>query len=139
VEYECVDVRTIGVSAVSRVRIHKGSANLSDAPDDDLQDPGSMDDRGLRELVRALEAEELELSYARRILHGKVDILRAELVSRLRKKRDAGEDVIGFDDDDPPAPDGGVRQPRPRPPRGPGSLDAGAVVDPQAGDGCGDD
>ena len=30
----------------------------------------------------------------RRILHGKIDILRAELVNRLRKKHEGGEDVI---------------------------------------------
>jgi hypothetical protein len=94
-----------------------------------------MDDRGLRELVRALEDEELQHSNARRVLHGKIDILRAELVNRLRKRNDSGEDLIGFDDEEPPAPDGGVRQPRPVPPRGPGSLEAGAAVDPHSGDG----
>ena len=107
---------------------------MSDAPDD-FPDLGSMDDRGLSELVRSLEGEELQLSEARRVLHGKIDILRAELVNRLRKKNDSGEDVIGFDDDEPPAPDGGVRQPRPVAPRGPGSVEAGAAVDPGSGDG----
>ena len=34
------------------------------------------------------------MSYRRRILHGKIDILRAELVNRLRKKHEGGEDVI---------------------------------------------
>jgi hypothetical protein len=34
------------------------------------------------------------VSYRRRILHGKIDILRAELVNRLRKKHEGGEDVI---------------------------------------------
>ena len=36
----------------------------------------------------------VEISYRRRILHGKIDILRAELVNRLRKKHEGGEDVI---------------------------------------------
>jgi len=35
-----------------------------------------------------------EVSYQRRILHGKIDILRAELVNRLRKKHEAGESAI---------------------------------------------
>ena len=34
------------------------------------------------------------MSYRRRILHGKIDILRAELVNRLRKKHEGGEEVI---------------------------------------------
>ena len=34
------------------------------------------------------------MSYRRRILHGKIDILRAELVNRLRKKHEEGEPVI---------------------------------------------
>ena len=36
----------------------------------------------------------MEISYKRRILHGKIDILRAELVNRLRKKDESGELVI---------------------------------------------
>ncbi len=42
--------------------------------------------------------EETEISYKRRILHGKIDILRAELVNRLRKKHDGGEVMITGDD-----------------------------------------
>ena len=41
-----------------------------------------------------LAKEEEKVSYRRRILHGKIDILRAELVNRLRKKREEGESVI---------------------------------------------
>jgi hypothetical protein len=37
-------------------------------------------------------------SYRRRILHGKIDILRAELVNRLRHKHDDGEIMITGDD-----------------------------------------
>jgi hypothetical protein len=36
----------------------------------------------------------MEISYQRRILHGKIDILRAELVNRLRKKDEGGELAI---------------------------------------------
>jgi hypothetical protein len=48
----------------------------------------------LEDLIQQLTDEEQEVSYRRRILHGKIDILRAELVNRLRKKHDSGEDVI---------------------------------------------
>ena len=36
----------------------------------------------------------MEISYKRRILHRKIDILRAELVNHLSKKHDSGEAVI---------------------------------------------
>ena len=49
-----------------------------------LPDLGSMSDEQLKKLKDELEAEEREVSYRRRILHGKIDILRAELVQRLQ-------------------------------------------------------
>ena len=57
-------------------------------------DLGSLGDQELKDLIRQLTEEEQEVSYRRRILHGKIDILRAELVNRLRKSREAGEDII---------------------------------------------
>ncbi|MBV9683363.1 MAG: hypothetical protein JO046_16365, partial [Solirubrobacterales bacterium] len=45
-------------------------------------------------IIKQLTDEEMEISYRRRILHGKIDILRAELVNRLRKKDETGELVI---------------------------------------------
>ena len=57
-------------------------------------DLGSMTDQELKELIHELTQEELEISYQRRILHGKIDILRAELVNRLRRKHEGGEEVI---------------------------------------------
>ena len=57
-------------------------------------DLGSLDDRELKQLIEDLTKEEQEVSYRRRILHGKIDILRAELVSRLRSKREQGESLI---------------------------------------------
>ena len=50
-----------------------------------LPDLGSLSDEELKKLIGELEREELEVSYQRRILHGKIDILRAELVARLQK------------------------------------------------------
>jgi hypothetical protein len=61
---------------------------------DTFPDLGSLTDQELKDLIQQLTEEELEISYQRRILHGKIDILRAELVNRLRKKHEGGEDVI---------------------------------------------
>jgi hypothetical protein len=61
---------------------------------DTFPDLGSLSDQELKDLIKRLTAEEQEISYQRRILHGKIDILRAELVNRLRKKHEGGEDVI---------------------------------------------
>ena len=61
---------------------------------DTFPDLGSLTDEELKELIQQLTEEETEISYRRRILHGKIDILRAELVNRLRKKYEGGEEVI---------------------------------------------
>ena len=61
-------------------------------------DLGSLTDAELKDLIQELTAEETEISYRRRILHGKIDILRAELVNHLRKKHDGGEVMITGDD-----------------------------------------
>jgi hypothetical protein len=61
---------------------------------DTFPDLGSLTDQELKDLIKDLTAEEMEISYRRRILHGKIDILRAELVNRLRKKQEGGENVI---------------------------------------------
>jgi len=61
---------------------------------DTFPDLGSLSDQELKDLIQQLTDEEQEVSYRRRILHGKIDILRAELVNRLRKKHEGGEDVI---------------------------------------------
>jgi hypothetical protein len=55
-------------------------------------DLASLSDPDLKQLIARLEAEENEISYQRRMLHGKLDILRAELVARLQQK---GEGELG--------------------------------------------
>jgi hypothetical protein len=62
--------------------------------DETFPDMGSMSDDELKELIDDLTDEEREVSYRRRVLHGKIDILRAELVNRLRSKREAGSATI---------------------------------------------
>ena len=44
----------------------------------------TLSDADLKQLIDALQQEEHDVSFRRRILHGKIDILRAELVARLR-------------------------------------------------------
>src|SRR5579875_1729520 len=61
---------------------------------DTFPDLGSLSDQELKDLIKQLTEEEMEVSYQRRILHGRIDILRAELVNRLRKKDETGELVI---------------------------------------------
>ena len=50
-----------------------------------LPDLGSLSDEELKQLKDDLEAQEREVSYQRRVLHGKIDILRAEYVARLQR------------------------------------------------------
>lgn len=61
---------------------------------DDIVDLVSRSDDELRTLIAELEAAEREISRERRLLQGKLDILRAELVMRLQKKQRDGEAVI---------------------------------------------
>jgi hypothetical protein len=49
-----------------------------------LPDFASLSDDALKGLIDDLERQEREVSYQRRLLHGKIDILRAELVARLQ-------------------------------------------------------
>ncbi len=61
---------------------------------DDIVDLVSSSDDELRALITRLEAEEREISRRRRILQGKLDILRAELVMRLQRAHSEGEAAI---------------------------------------------
>ena len=51
-----------------------------------LPDLNTLSDTELRDLIAKLVDEENEVSYRRRILHGKIDILKAELQSRLQRQ-----------------------------------------------------
>jgi hypothetical protein len=81
-----------------------------------LPDLGSLSDEELKQLNDDLEAQEQNLSYERRVLHGKLDILRAEIVARLQRAGGEGGPATS-----------GVREPRrPRPSQG----SAGAELAP---------
>lgn len=83
---------------------------------ENLPELSSLSDQDLKSLIRDLVAREQEFSYQRRLLHGQIDILRAELVERLAEKRSSGEALITDADveklteiltrKDPFAPDG---------------------------------
>jgi hypothetical protein len=56
-----------------------------------LPDFSTINDDDLRTMIHELEKEEDDISFRRRVLHGRIDILRAELVARLREQVSAGE------------------------------------------------
>lgn len=68
--------------------------------DESFPELGNLNEAELKELIERLTAEEHEVSFRRRVLHGKIDILRAELVNRLRQKREQGESLISGNDVD---------------------------------------
>jgi hypothetical protein len=51
-----------------------------------------MSDADLKQLIDELTEEEQEISYRRRLLHGRIDMLRTELVARLQKSE--GKSVL---------------------------------------------
>jgi hypothetical protein len=65
--------------------------------DETFPDLSSLTDQELKDLIQQLSEEEQEVSYRRRLLHGKIDILRAELVNRLRGRHAHGEDIFSGD------------------------------------------
>ena len=88
-------------SAASRIppgRRGPASRGRHQEMDETFPDLGSLTDVELKDVIRQLTEEETEISYRRRILHGKIDILRAELVNRLRNKHDDGDIAISGED-----------------------------------------
>ena len=58
-----------------------------------LPDLATLSDLDLRTLIENLELEENEVSFRRRMLQGKIDILRAERTARLKGKGVSDVDV----------------------------------------------
>jgi hypothetical protein len=58
-----------------------------------LPDLGSLSDADLKSLIEELEQEENEVSFRRRLLQGRIDILRAERTARLKGKGVTDVDV----------------------------------------------
>ncbi|MDI6715702.1 MAG: hypothetical protein QME63_02010 [Actinomycetota bacterium] len=68
----------------------KGDLDLNNV----LLDLSEKTDEELREILDQLCDEEERISFRRRVLHGKIDILRAELVARMKKQREGGKEII---------------------------------------------
>ena len=58
-----------------------------------LPDLATLSDTDLRTLIENLELEENEVSFRRRMLQGKIDILRAERTARLKGQGVSDVDV----------------------------------------------
>ena len=59
---------------------------------DVLPEFSTLSDADLKALIDQLVREEEEISYRRRLLHGKIDILRAELVDRVKRRHGSGQE-----------------------------------------------
>ncbi|QDQ16408.1 ABC transporter substrate-binding protein [Streptomyces spectabilis] len=70
-------------------------------PEAPVHDLGALRLPALRELRRATQQDEADLSYVRRLLQGRIDILRAEAARRARSRagvpQDGGADAPGGD------------------------------------------
>lgn len=55
-------------------------------------------DEDLKEVLEELYEEERQISFRRRMLHGKIDIVRQELVHRLGKKHKQGKALFSQED-----------------------------------------
>jgi hypothetical protein len=58
-----------------------------------LPDLATLSDDDLKSLIEKLELEENEVSFRRRMLQGRIDILRAERIARLKGKGVSDVDV----------------------------------------------
>src|SRR5438552_2259733 len=61
---------------------------------DTFPDLGALGDQDLKDPIQELTKQEPEVAYQRRILHGKIDSLRAEHVHRLRRQRAEAAAVV---------------------------------------------
>lgn len=72
----------------------------SERTDDVLLGLKDKSNEELHQLLDRLYAKEQRVSYERRILHGQIDILRAELVRRLKEERSEGAAAVTGSDID---------------------------------------
>ena len=59
-----------------------------------LPDLSTLSDEQLKALIDELMREEADVSYRRRLLHGKIDILRAERAARLQRSIGEGRSPL---------------------------------------------
>lgn len=65
-----------------------------DAPQPDLT---KLSDAELKDLIRQLTDEEREVSKRRRVLHGRIELLKSELVGRLKGRDEGALSVVDVD------------------------------------------
>ena len=81
-----VESGTLDLPAPSTLErpIFEGTGDTPEEHDETLPDPSKLSDDELRSLIIELEREEDDISLRRRMLHGRIDILRAERERRRR-------------------------------------------------------
>ncbi|WP_217924139.1 hypothetical protein [Miltoncostaea oceani] len=60
-------------------------------------DLSTLSDAELKDLIRQLSDEELEVSRTRRLLHGRIELLKSELVARLKGRDEGALSVVDVD------------------------------------------
>jgi hypothetical protein len=60
-------------------------------------DLSRLSDAELKAMIQELTAEEREVSYRRRLLHGRIELLKSELVNRLRGRDEGDLSVVDVD------------------------------------------
>ena len=60
-------------------------------------DLSQLSDAELKDLIRQLIDEERDISMQRRVLHGRIDLLKSELVRRLKGEDDRTLSVVDVD------------------------------------------
>lgn len=60
-------------------------------------DLAELADADLKALINELAAEEREVSYKRRMLHGRIELLKAELITRLKGRAEGDLSVVDVD------------------------------------------
>ena len=86
VEHGALPVPTVDVSLGDLDRpLFEGTGELpDDAPVEPMPDLATLGDDALRAMITQLEHEEDDVSLERRVIHGRIDILRAERTRRRR-------------------------------------------------------
>jgi hypothetical protein len=65
--------------------------------EDVTPDLTTLSDADLKALIKELTAEEREISYRRRLLHGRIELLKRELIHRLQGRDEREISVVDVD------------------------------------------
>lgn len=78
--------------------VEKNKSAQAVPPHEVYIDYSGKSDEELHKILEELLKEESKISYQRRVLHGKIDILRAELVQRKKRSIRNGKSIISDQD-----------------------------------------